>query len=98
MSLQCVLLSKITSTSLVSLPSCYKSITSHTVKMKFHPRNLKCKEGFVIDCLIRPFVYHPVYVHEFEEVVQILVQAHAIIEIAGDLGQHPEGQQTGRIC
>ncbi len=52
----------------------------------------------MIDCLIRPFVYHPVYVHKFEEVVQILVQAHAIIEIAGDLGQHPEGQQTGRIC
>jgi hypothetical protein len=63
--------------------------------MKIHSNYI---DGFVIVCFIRPFGYHPVDVHEFEEVVQILVQAHAIIGIAGNVGQHPEGQHTGRTC
>jgi hypothetical protein len=43
-----------------------------------------------------PVTYYPVDVHEFEEVVQILVQANAIIGIAGNIGQHPERQPIRR--
>jgi hypothetical protein len=63
----------------------------YTIGMKIHWRNSNCTGEFVIVWFIRPFDYHPVDVHKFEEVVQILVKAHAIIGIAGDVGQHPEG-------